>query len=112
MDQGVLFAPKQIQAMERPGDCVVCRVPFRAVTSEAGQIIGWQCPVCQAVSASRMPPLPKGAMECPVCRRSFSSVRRHWAQQKAYGDGECERFYNQGMIWSKDRPAWAAGAEN
>lgn len=107
----ITAAVMETVAPGKPGDCAGCRVALQAVESDGGQVIAWQCPICHRVSASRMPPLPRGATECPVCRRQFTSVRRHWAQQKAYGDGECERFYREGMIWTKERPAWARAAE-
>lgn len=95
----------------KAGECPACAVP---VVTYGGMPACWQCPRCHVVSASRMPPLPRGATVCPVCLNTFTSVRRHWAQQWALGglrqDG-CRRFYEAGMIWSKDRPAWASHSE-
>lgn len=100
--------PASLPKTAAAGDCQKCGVALAAVLSEGGSVCAWQCPLCHKVSASRMPELPRGATTCPVCLRVFTSVRRHWAHGAGW---KCGKFYAQGMIWSKGRPAWASHAE-
>jgi hypothetical protein len=90
------------------GACRRCVRELVPVESNGCDIIGWQCPVCHEVSRSRMPPLSRRETVCPVCLRMFDSVRRHWSAQY---QRTCERFYEAGFVWSRDRPAWAPYAE-
>ncbi len=116
MEQAALFTVVSVVVQAKPGECAQSAVPLAPVPGGDGQTIAWQCPRCLAASAVRMPVLPKGATVCPVCRKEFKSVRRHWAQQYQwrgnglYGDS-CRKFYEAGMIRSKDRPAWASHSE-
>jgi hypothetical protein len=109
MEQTMLFPSANAAPAAKPGDCGKCGVALVAVGSYGGGTAAWQCPSCHAASISRMPPLPKGATVCPVCLKTFTSVRRHWAQQ--FGKDRCRKHYEAGMIWSKDRPAWASHSE-